>query len=232
MDKFHPAVIENLRHYVYFLIDPRDNKIFYVGKGQGNRVFAHAKGALKKALSSDKMKLIRKIIREGRQVRHVIHRHGLEENEALAVEASLIEAFGLEGLKQKVQGKHTRDRGQMTVEQVAAKYRPRRIKIRERSILINLTKSYRRGMDDFALYKAVRGNWQMGKRREKADLAFAIYRGVVHGVYSIQCWEKSDEIGRVRFEGSVASNLRLYVGGSVKHYFSPGARSTFIYLHC
>ena len=28
-------------HYVYYLIDPRDNEVFYVGKGQGNRMLEH-----------------------------------------------------------------------------------------------------------------------------------------------------------------------------------------------
>ena len=30
---FKQSVIEGLRCYVYVLVDPRDNRIFYVGKG-------------------------------------------------------------------------------------------------------------------------------------------------------------------------------------------------------
>ena len=43
---FTQAVIENLGVYIYFLKDPRDGKVFYVGKGVGNRVFSHVECAL------------------------------------------------------------------------------------------------------------------------------------------------------------------------------------------
>ena len=35
---------EDLGHYVYALMDPRDMVIFYVGKGQGSRATAHIRG--------------------------------------------------------------------------------------------------------------------------------------------------------------------------------------------
>ena len=31
-----------LGYYVYMLIDPRDDRPFYVGKGVGNRIFDHS----------------------------------------------------------------------------------------------------------------------------------------------------------------------------------------------
>ena len=41
-DDFFPiAVASKLKTYVYRLIDPRNGETFYVGKGKGNRVFAH-----------------------------------------------------------------------------------------------------------------------------------------------------------------------------------------------
>ena len=36
---------EHLGHYVYQLADPRDGKVFYVGKGQGARLFSHQREA-------------------------------------------------------------------------------------------------------------------------------------------------------------------------------------------
>lgn len=38
MNEFPQSVIEKVGHYVYTLADPRTHKVFYVGKGQGNRV--------------------------------------------------------------------------------------------------------------------------------------------------------------------------------------------------
>jgi hypothetical protein len=40
-----PGVAEKLGYYVYALRDPtRSGAIFYVGKGQGDRVYQHASG--------------------------------------------------------------------------------------------------------------------------------------------------------------------------------------------
>ena len=44
---FTPEVIEQLQYYVYRLIDPRNGQTFYVGKGKGNRLYAHINDALK-----------------------------------------------------------------------------------------------------------------------------------------------------------------------------------------
>ena len=34
--EFSQAAIEKLNYYVYCLIDPRNNEVFYIGKGCGN----------------------------------------------------------------------------------------------------------------------------------------------------------------------------------------------------
>ena len=61
--EFKQSVIEALQFYVYCLVDPRDNKIFYVGKGKGNRVFQHAMNALDESADSLKLNTIRDIIK-------------------------------------------------------------------------------------------------------------------------------------------------------------------------
>jgi hypothetical protein len=37
INDFPTSVIENLKFYVYLLIDPINDEVFYVGKGTGNR---------------------------------------------------------------------------------------------------------------------------------------------------------------------------------------------------
>ena len=78
-------------YYVYALIDPRDNKVFYIGKGVGNRVFMHEIES-GKSLESEKLKLkkIRDIENAGFSVKKLIVNWGLTESEAFAAEATLI----------------------------------------------------------------------------------------------------------------------------------------------
>lgn len=99
--EFRQKVKEPLGYYVYALVDPRNSKIFYIGKGKENRVFQHAKGALEDiledALSENapnlKLDTIRSIISEGKKVAYYIIRHNLEEKEAYLVESTLIDVL-------------------------------------------------------------------------------------------------------------------------------------------
>ncbi len=70
-----------------------------MGKGKGNRVFNHMKNALAANDAdevSDKLKTIRDIHNAGLDVIHVIPRHGMDQEMAFEVEASLIDAYPLE----------------------------------------------------------------------------------------------------------------------------------------
>ena len=109
-DSFPAGVSEQLRWYVYRLIDPRNGETFYVGKGQGDRIFAHAKGLLdggEENIADPKLQRIREINAAGLEAGHVIHRHGIETARiAYEVEAALIDAYP--GLENKVRGHGSR----------------------------------------------------------------------------------------------------------------------------
>ena len=92
---FTEEIADKLGFYVYRLIDPRNGETFYVGKGKGNRVFAHVAGELEAGADelSEKLQRIREIRLAGFDVAHVIHRHGLDSRTAIEVEAALIDAY-------------------------------------------------------------------------------------------------------------------------------------------
>jgi len=75
IDQFPPEIIDQLGYYVYLYVHPKTGKVFYVGKGKGNRVFAH----LKDESESEKTKVIKEIRREGLEPQIEILVHGLED---------------------------------------------------------------------------------------------------------------------------------------------------------
>src|SRR5689334_14389019 len=115
---FSQHVAGKLKYYVYRLIDPRNGETFYVGKGMGNRVFAHVKGEMgvDDDVLTEKLLRIRQIRLDGFEVAHVIHRHGLTEDQALEVEAALIDAYP--EVTNQVSGKGSDERGLMHANQI------------------------------------------------------------------------------------------------------------------
>jgi uncharacterized protein len=43
--EWRPGVVEKLGYYVYLLVDPQTDRVFYVGKGTGGRCFSHVREA-------------------------------------------------------------------------------------------------------------------------------------------------------------------------------------------
>ena len=124
IDRFPEGVIEHLKWYVYRLIDPRNGDTFYVGKGQRNRVFEHAKGlevVERDELLPAKLERIKGIRNAGLEVGHVIHRHGLSTQElAYEVEAAVIDAYP--GLTNQAGGHGSSEYGSRHVEEIINEY--------------------------------------------------------------------------------------------------------------
>jgi hypothetical protein len=237
--EFPVSVIEKISHYVYTLADPRTRKVFYVGKGQGNRVFAHAQEALTNPSPADKLERIREIRASGGAVQYMIVRHGMSASAALEVESALIDYVGLSDLDNVVAGHNMDIRGRMSVTEIVATYQAPPIVITEPAMLIIPNQLFERNVSADRLYEITRGNWPLTKRRNGAHYAFAVYRGLVREAYAILGWEPAlarspaQKIqSRWRFHGEIAENLRHYVGGSVATYLVNGGRFPVRYLNC
>lgn len=230
MDRFPIEVAECLKWYVYRLIDPRNGETFYVGKGRGDRIFQHAKGALAASESEEasdlKFQRIQHIQAAGLEVAHVIHRHGIEEEHvAFEVEAALIDAYP--GLANKVTGHGSGDYGVRHVREVIAEYKAEPFEAREPLILISISQSYEdetRG----SIYNAVRGCWKISVRRAASfKLVLAHRHGLVLGAFRPKKWLPAtranfpwlteDLEGRSGFEGEQAEQevASLYLGKRV-----------------
>jgi len=235
--QFSQAIIDRIGYYVYLLTDPRNGQIFYVGKGNGNRVFAHVNDAINNPEETDKLTRIRNIREAGLEVHYDILRHGLTEKEAFEVEAAMIDY--LTQLTNLKIGQASTGRGRMTVPEILAVYDSQPVVIHEPVLLITPRKLYERNMGSDELYEITRGNWVLSTNRDKPKYAFALRNGVVLQVYRIYNWEpvKARRIeqkhqDRWRFNGEAADDMQHYIGKSVASYITPGSRNPIKYVNC
>lgn len=186
MEIFSEIVTTNLRNYVYRLIDPRNGTTFYVGRGQGNRVFSHASGKKEPTdseISEDlKLKTIWAIKNAGLEVEHVIHRHGMDMDTAKEVEAALIDAYP--GLS-NIQGSYDSNRSVMHAREVIRIYEAPEAVFKHKLILITVNKSN----EEQELYDAVRYAWKISHiKARRADYVLAVRRGLIIGAFKAEEW--------------------------------------------
>jgi len=223
INTFPADVISKLKSYVYRLIDPRNGETFYVGKGQGNRLFAHIHDELSQDGDdlSDKLKRIREIRVAGFEVAHVIHRHGMDEATAFEVEAALMDAYP--GLSNIAGGTGSSDYGAMHALEIVRRYSAPPAEFKHRAILISVNRS----ATETSLYEATRYAWKISRRKAmEAEVILATLRGLIVGAFVADDWLPAtaldfpgheDAPGRLAFIGREArAELQAeYVGRRV-----------------
>lgn len=236
-ESFPADVARKLKTYVYRLIDLRNGETFYVGKGQGNRVFAHIRA--EKNLEGDdldnKLMRIREIRLAGLEVVHVIHRHGMDDKIASEVEAALIDAYP--GLTNVAGGAGSDDYGPMHAKEIIRRYSAEPAEFRHKALLINVNRS----ATETALYEAVRYAWKISKSRAKqAEVILATLHGLIVGAFVADDWLDAtaanfplshDLPGRAGFVGREAPDdiKALYVGKRVPDEFKRSAQNPIRY---
>jgi hypothetical protein len=189
--KIPPEVIEKIAFYVYKLIDPRNGKVFYIGKGFGERVLAHVREEADlsddegEILLSPKLETIRAIKNAGLDPIHIIVRHGLDSDSAHLIESVLIQETA--GLTNLVAGYGAESYGSATLKQLINRYAApeMELKLEEKIIAINISAS----KEDRSIYEAVRFAWVINPLRAKeADFVLAVTDGICIGVFKAKEW--------------------------------------------
>lgn len=238
--EFSQSVTENIGSYVYCLIDPTKNEIFYIGKGKGNRVFNHLKLAIETPTKSDKFDRIREIREKGEEPKHFIIRYALTDKEASTIESVLIDFARLNednrfSLSNLIKGSGSNEFGIRTIDDIYHKYGAEEITIIEPSLIIVINRHFWYGIPPDKLYEVTRMSWKSNKKRiESVKYVFAVYFGIVREVYEVERWlEVFDEHSkkmRNGFEGKIApEEIRgKYLNQSANKYKSNGNPIRFV----
>jgi hypothetical protein len=237
-------------YYVYALAEPSGD-IFYIGKGKGNRLFAHEeafdRGGIievladeeSKSVISDKLSRIGQIRAEGQSVKRFIIRKELSESEALMLESSLIDVLSLDKLENEVAGHNSAlitvedfeiQNGAKPIEQFY--HKTLLIKINREWVKLKSEERSLTGVDEYErrLYDATRMSWVLSRdRAKKCEIALSIAFGLVREVYMLEDWYPVGK--RWAFTGRKAeqSIRELYYGRSVAEIFPNGAQNPITY---
>lgn len=242
VDAFPPEVIEILKAYVYRLIDPRNGETFYVGKGRGNRVFAHIRGEVShdesENVSNLKLKRIHEINNAGLEVGHVIHRHGMDDATALHVESAVMDAYP--GLTNQMVGVGGNEFGAMHANEIVQEYAAAPAVFEHNVILISVNRSV---LEGGSLYDATSYAWKISPTKARqADFVLATVHGVVKGAFVVNEWLEAttenfpgrpDVPDRFGFKGEPAPEAiaQKYVGKRVPdEYRKRGAANPIKYV--
>ncbi len=201
---------ERLGLYVYALVDPRDNKVFYVGQGRGGRIFDHFNDAQRRlngstSASSKEIRIL-DIWKNAENVKWQIIAHKLTEACANATEAALIDALSISPngpCLNSVRGPHSSMLSEGEVTELGA------TPIDPTSPLSRVfVFPVHNALSDSAdnVYQATRASWSISDRHQsEGAYAVGIKNGISVGSFVIDRWEPHG--GKFAFVGDPESTL-------------------------
>jgi len=235
MKKLSHSVIEKIQYYVYILINPRDESIFYIWKWKWNRIFSHLNWAIKWEKPSDKINQIKNIINNWLEVNHYIVRHWLTEKESFEVEWALIDFYWKSNLTNKILWNKSNERWIMDIEEININYNAKEVIIDEEIVLININNMYEFWISDSNLYEATRKHWKVNKKNvSKAKYALSHYHWIIRWVYKINYWYPSKVYKwRFEFNWKLATNdiQEKYLHKSITKYFKQWSQNPIKYVN-
>lgn len=248
---FDSYAAERLGFYVYGLFDSEaPRRPFYIGKGCGNRVFAHALGKEFRVEEDEplgaKLDLIRNIKNAGRTVEHKIIRFGLSEEEALKVEAALIDLMNYvepDILTNEISGQGVAE-GFYDANDLAQALCAAPLQTELPVLIIKIERRWADLLHQFGassniprenIYEATHGHWRISRHRaERAACVLAVAQGLVRAVFVPSGWEDGRSGGRKKMTGEQAcpTEYQDLIGTSVAHIFERGSQNPIRYLRC
>ena len=232
---FSPEVCEELKYYVYRLVDPRNGQTFYVGKGKDNRIFEHVKCAINDDSDENlKYKKIKEIKDSGLEIIHIIQKYGLNERDAFVIESVLIDVYSIDiELTNKIKGfNSTEPQNAITLQRDLALSEFTDSPENPKYMIIKIQDRFLMQRED--RYDCTRRAWKINMNNaKKYPYVLSVSNGIVREVYEVEKWQPSQERdGRYEFIGKVAEKkIRdLFIDKKIpKGYRTKGQSNPVLY---
>ncbi len=164
----------------------------------------------------------------------MIHRHGMSEEEAKAVEAALIDAYP--GLTNIMPGDRSNDYGPANANELAKRYEAKEIEFDPNHKILVIKIKWSTIEEKGSVYEAVRSSWKVGLARAKrAEYVLAIVDGICKGIFIPDDWHATDEKDRYEFEGEEVTGKfsKMYLDKRIPDRMrKKGMASPFLYVRC
>ena len=235
MERFSSNTINSLQYYVYGLRYPdNENNYFYIGKGKGNRVFSHVNQKTRSGIKDPKFDIIESLRKTGGPEVDII-RHGLNEKEALLLEAALIDVFNVNQITNNVKGIDSDRFGIMSIKNIEANYKGKDFTLDVSAVCFKINQAWHKNMDEEHLYDKIRGSWVLNlNRAQKAEYGIGVHNGVIRGIYKICNWyqgRSSTKSNRYIFNGYKEEKMKKYIGYSLINHPGHAVRGPLFYYN-